>query len=156
MNKQTTYKIIAQNKKAGHDYFFEERLEAGIELLGWEVKSLRAGKGQLTDSYVLLKNGEAWLLGAHIQPLGNVPEYLHPDPIRSRRLLLKHKELNKLIGAVERQGYTVVATHMYWDRHLVKVGIALAKGKKQFDKRQTLKERDFARDKARGFKEQKS
>jgi SsrA-binding protein len=153
MSKEITYKVIAQNKKAGHDYFLEERLEAGVALLGWEVKSLRAGKGQLTDSYVLLKNGEAWLIGAHIQPLSNVPEYLHPDPTRSRRLLLKEKELNKLFGAVERQGYTIVATHMYWNRHLVKVGIALAKGKKQFDKRETLKQRDFARDKARGFRE---
>ncbi|MFA6058641.1 MAG: SsrA-binding protein SmpB [Taibaiella sp.] len=155
MKPQTTYKIIAQNKKASHDYFLEERLEAGIELLGWEVKSLRAGKGQLTDCYVLLKNGEAWLIGAHIQPLPNVPEYLHPDPTRSRRLLLKHKELNKLFGAVEREGYTLVATHLYWNRHLVKAGIALAKGKKQYDKRQTEKERDFARDKARGFREKK-
>lgn len=155
MTKQTTYKIIAQNKKASHDYFLEERLEAGIELLGWEVKSLRAGKGQLTDCYVLLKSGEAWLIGAHIQPLQNVPEYLHPDPTRSRRLLLKQKELNKLFGAVEREGYTLVATHLYWNRHLVKAGIALAKGKKQYDKRQSEKERDFARDKARGFREKK-
>ncbi len=153
MNKQTPQKIIAQNKKAGHEYFLEERIEAGISLLGWEVKSLRAGRGQLTESYVLLKSGEAWLFGAHIQPLPNVPEYLHPDPIRSRRLLLKAKELNKLIGAVERKGYTVVATKLYWDRHLVKLEITLAKGKKQFDKRATLKERDFARDKARGFRE---
>lgn len=153
MTKQTTHKIIAQNKKAGHDYFFEEHLEAGIALLGWEVKSLRAGKGQLTDSYVLLKDGEAWLIGAHIQPLPNVPAYLFPDPRRTRRLLLNAKELNKLFGAVERKGYTIVATQLYWKRHLVKVNIALAKGKKQFDKRAALKERDFARDKARGFRE---
>ncbi len=153
MSKEFTHKVIAQNKKAYHDYFIEERLEAGIALLGWEVKSLRAGKGQLTDSYVLLKNGEAWLLGAHIQPLSNVPEYLHPDPIRSRRLLLKEKELNKLFGAVERKGYTLIATQMYWNRHLVKVEVALAKGKKQYDKRETEKERDFVRDKARGFRE---
>lgn len=152
MSKQTTQKMIAQNKKASHNYFFEERLEAGIALLGWEVKSIRAGKCQLTDSYVLLKDGQAWLIGAHIQPLPNVPAYLYPDPTRSRRLLLKAKELNKLFGAVERKGYTVVATKMYWDRHLVKVDIALAKGKKEYDKRETEKQRDFVRDKARGFR----
>jgi SsrA-binding protein len=153
MSKQITQKIIALNKKAGHNYFLEEHIEAGISLLGWEVKSLRAGRGQLTESYVVLKNGEAWLIGAHIQPLPNVPDYLHPDPVRSRRLLLKHKELNKLFGAVERKGYTVVATKMYWDRHLIKLGIALAKGKKEFDKRATIKEREHVRNKARGFRE---
>lgn len=153
MSKEITQKVIAQNKKAGHNYFIETRLEAGISLFGWEVKSLRAGKGQLTDSYVLLKNREAFLIGAHIQPLPNVPEYLHPDPIRTRRLLLKEKELNKLFGAVDRQGYTIVATKMYWSRHLVKVEIGLAKGKKEYDKRETVKERDFVRNKARGFRD---
>lgn len=134
---------IALNKKARHDYFIEERFEAGIALAGWEVKALRAGKGQLTDSYVYFKNGEAWLLGAQIQPLPQASTHFVIDPKRTRKLLLKSREIAKLQLAVEAKGYTVVATALYWKQHLVKCEIALAKGKQQHDKRETEKERDW-------------
>lgn len=134
---------IAQNKKARHDYFIEERFEAGVALAGWEVKALRAGKGQLTDSYVIFKNAEAWLLGAQIQPLPQASTHFVTDPQRTRKLLLKRRELAKLQQAVEQKGYTVVATALYWKQHLVKCEIALAKGKQLHDKRDTEKERDW-------------
>lgn len=134
---------IAQNRKARHDYFIEERIEAGIALAGWEVKALRAGKGQLTDSYVYFKNGEAWLLGAQIQPLPQASTHFVIDPQRTRKLLLNRREITKLQEAVEAKGYTVVATALYWKSHLVKCEVALAKGKQQHDKRQTEKERDW-------------
>jgi len=140
---------IAQNKKARFDYFIEERFEAGIELQGWEVKSLRAGKAQLTESYVLLKDGEAWLLGAHITPLPTASTHIEPDPTRTRRLLLHRKEIDRLTGLVERKGYTLVALELYWSKRRAKLAIGLAKGKKQHDKRATEKDRDWARDKAR-------
>lgn len=144
--------VIAQNKKAGHDYFFEEHLEAGIALQGWEVKSLRAGKLQLVDSYVLLKGNEAWLLGSLITPLPTASTHVKADPSRTRKLLLHRKEIARLIGAREREGYTLVATRMYWLRGKVKVNIALAKGKKQHDKRAVVKQRDWSREKARILK----
>lgn len=140
---------IALNKKAKHDYFIEERFEAGIALLGWEVKSLRAGKCQLVDSYVLLKGGEAWLLGARIEPLHSASTHVSSDPIRTRKLLLNRRELSQIFGAVQKQGYTAICTAMYWKRHLVKVEIALAKGKKKHDKRATEKDRDWDRQKLR-------
>jgi SsrA-binding protein len=143
---------IALNKKARHDYFIEDKYEAGIALRGWEVKSLRAGRAQLTESYVVIKNGEAWLLGAHITPLPTASTHIHADPTRTRRLLLHRNELDKLIGAVERKGYTLVALAMYWKHGLVKLEIGLAKGKKQFDKRADEKAKDWQREKGRLLK----
>lgn len=140
---------IAQNKKARFDYHLEEKLEAGIALQGWEMKSLRAGKAQLTDSYVLLKNGEAWLIGALITPLQTVSTHFVVDPTRTRKLLLKKREIDHLIGATQQKGYTCVCTALYWKGHLVKAAIALAKGKQLHDKRETEKERDWNREKQR-------
>ncbi|MDU9411865.1 SsrA-binding protein SmpB [Pseudomonas solani] len=140
---------IAQNKKALHDYFVEQRFEAGMALAGWEVKSLRAGKAQLVDSYVLLKDGEAWLLGSHFTPLKTASTHVIADPVRTRKLLLHKRELGKLIGAVQQKGYACVALSLYWKAHLVKCEIALVKGKKEFDKRATEKERDSDREIAR-------
>jgi len=140
---------IAQNKKARFDYHLVEKFEAGIALLGWEVKALRAGKGQLTETYVLFKDGEAWLMGALIQPLPTASTHFVTDPTRTRKLLLKRKELDKLREATEQKGYTVVATALYWKNHLVKCQIALAKGKQEHDKRETEKERDWNRQKQR-------
>ena len=143
---------IALNKKARHEYFIEERIEAGIELEGWEVKSLRAGKIQLQDGYVLLRNSEAFLFGAHITPLPTASTHISPDPQRTRRLLLHRREIARLTGAVERKGYAVVATAMYWKNGRAKVEIGLAKGKKQHDKRATEKERDWKREQGRILK----
>lgn len=140
---------IALNKKARHDYFIEEKFEAGLELQGWEVKSCREGKAQLTDSYVIFKNGEAWLLGARVQPLPSASTHFVTEPDRTRRLLLNKRELAKLIAAVEQKGHTVVATALYWKKHLIKCEIALAKGKAKHDKRETEKQRDWNREKQR-------
>lgn len=140
---------IALNKRAKYDYFIEERIEAGLVLAGWEVKSLREGKGQLTDSYVIFKNGEAWLLGAQIQPLPTVSTHYVTDPSRTRKLLLNHRELAKLQEAANQKGYTIVATALYWKKHMVKCEVALAKGKQHHDKRETEKERDWNREKQR-------
>lgn len=148
-NKSPGGGTIALNKRVRFDYHIEERFEAGIVLEGWEVKSLRAGKAQLTDSYVLLKDGEAWLIGAQITPLSTASTHFVSDPTRTRKLLLNEKELDRLIGAVQQKGYTCVATALYWKRHLVKCEIALAKGKKEHDKRDTEKERDWGREKQR-------
>jgi SsrA-binding protein len=150
--KNTGGATIALNKKAGHDFFIEERYEAGIALQGWEVKSLREGRVQIKESYITLKEGEAFLFGAHIVPLSTASTHIHPDPIRTRRLLLHRSELNKLIGLVERKGYTLVPTAMYWKKGLAKVEIGLAKGKKLHDKRASEKDRDWQREKARLFK----
>lgn len=147
--KQQTGNTIALNKRAKFDYFIEERFEAGMVLAGWEVKSLREGKGQLTDSYVIFKNEEAWLLGAQIQPLPTASTHFVTDPIRTRKLLLNRRQLERLQEAIEQKGYTVVATALYWKQHLVKCEVALAKGKKQHDKRDTEKERDWNRQKQR-------
>lgn len=143
---------IAQNKRARFDYHIEETIEAGVALLGWEVKSCRAGKVQLTDSYVIFKNGEAWLLGAQIQPLPTASTHFVTDPIRTRKLLLNRKEIAHLQAAVEQKGYAIVCTAMYWKNHLIKCAIGLAKGKKQHDKRATEKERDWNREKRRILK----
>jgi len=143
---------IALNKKARHDYFIEERFEAGLALQGWEVKSLRAGRVQLSESYVLIKDGEAWLFGTHISPLPTASTHIHPDPLRNRKLLLHRRELDKLIGAVERKGYALVPTAMYWSHGRAKLEIGLAKGKKQHDKRATEKDRDWQREKQRLMK----
>lgn len=140
---------IALNKKSRHDYALEEHFEAGLVLLGWEVKSIRAGRVQLKESYVILKNSEAWLLGAHISPLASACAYVTADPVRTRKLLLHKRELNKLYGAVQRKGYTVVPTAMYWKNGRAKLDIALAKGKQMHDKRATEKTKDWAREKQR-------
>ena len=138
-------KTIALNKKARFNYFIEERYEAGLILEGWEVKSLRAGRAQLSEGYVLLRDGEAWLLGAHISPLASASSHVDTDPTRTRKCLLNRRELDHLIGAVERRGYTLVPTAMYWKGGRAKLEIGLGKGKKQYDKRQTTKERDWQR-----------
>ncbi|MEX1222023.1 MAG: SsrA-binding protein SmpB [Idiomarina sp.] len=143
---------IALNKRARHEYFLETKFEAGVALQGWEVKSIREGKANIRDSYVILKDGEAFLIGAQIQPLLSASSHVVCDPDRTRKLLLKQREIDKLIGAIEREGYAVVATAMYWKKHLVKLEIYLAKGKKTHDKRDTVKERDWQRTKARVMK----
>lgn len=150
--KKSTTASIVNNKKARFEYFIEEEFEAGLVLQGWEVKSLRAGKINLTDAHVIIKKGEAWLLGAQIQPLSTASTHIIADPIRTRKLLLSRRELNKLIGQVERQGYTIVPLSLYWQKNLVKTKIALAKGKKTHDKRDTVKARDWQREKARIMK----
>ena len=137
---------IAQNKKARHDYFIEHKFEAGLVLAGWEVKSLRAGKAQLVDSYVLLKNDEAWLIGCHIAPLTAACTHVIADPLRTRKLLLNRRELEKLATAVQQKGYACVALSIYWKQHLIKCEIGLGKGKKEYDKRNTEKERDSDRE----------
>ena len=143
---------IALNKKARHDYILEDRFEAGLSLLGWEVKSLRAGKVQIRDSYILLKNNEAFLFGTHITPLQTASTHINPEPQRSRKLLLHRQELNRLIGAVERKGYTLVPTALYWKHGRAKLEIALAKGKQAHDKRQSEKDKDWSRQKNRLLK----
>ena len=149
MMSEQENKTIALNKKARFDYEIEAQYEAGLVLQGWEVKSLRAGKVQLVDSYVLLKNNEAWLLSSLITPLGTVSTHITPDPRRTRKLLLNRSELNKLIGLVERKGYTLIPLALYWKNNRVKMSIALARGKKLYDKRQTERDRDWQREKQR-------
>ncbi|MFK5969929.1 MAG: SsrA-binding protein SmpB [Candidatus Marithrix sp.] len=148
----TTNNTIGLNKKARFDYFLQDKFEAGLVLEGWEVKSLRAGRLQLRDTYVILKNGEAWLLGAIIIPLESASSHVHPESQRTRKLLLHRSELNKLIGAVERKGQTLVPIAMYWKQGKAKLEIAIAKGKKDYDKRDTEKDRDWQREKERLFK----
>lgn len=150
--KKTPDNTIAVNRKARHEFFLEERFEAGLVLEGWEVKSLREGKIQLNDSYVLVRNGEAWLSGALISPLKTASTHISPSPQRDRKLLLHKSELNKLIGAVERKGYTLVPLSMYWKKGIAKIEVALAKGKQLHDKRATEKDRDWNREKARIIK----
>lgn len=153
-NKKTSSGgTIALNKKAKHEYHIETRFEAGLALTGWEVKSLRAGKAQLVDSYVLLKDGEAWLLGAHITPLTSASTHVVADPTRTRKLLLHRKEIDKIIGKVEQSGYTCVPLALYWKGNKVKCEIALVKGKKEYDKRASEKERDWNRQKQRIVRE---
>ncbi len=149
---QKTNSTIAVNRRAQHDYFIEDRFEAGLVLEGWEVKSLRAGRVQLDQGYILLKNGEGWLFGALITPLQTVSTHVVAEAQRSRKLLLHQNELNKLIGYIDRRGYTVVPLALYWKNNRVKIEIGLAKGKKQHDKRAAEKERDWQREKQRMFK----
>ena len=151
--KKSDTAIITANKKAPYEYFIETRYEAGLVLQGWEVKSLRAGRIQLVDSYVLIKNSEAWLLGTQIPPLLSASTHINPEPQRTRKLLLNRKELNKLVGAVQREGYTVVPLKLYWKHSRAKLEIGLAKGKKQHDKRANIKERDWQRSKQRMLKQ---
>lgn len=146
--------IIAQNRRAKFDYHIEKELIAGIVLEGWEVKSLRAGKLQLADTYVRIRNAEAWLMGAFITPLPTASTHIYADPTRSRKLLLNKKEIDQLTGLIEQKGYTVVTLNALWQKGKAKVRIGVAKGKKQYDKRQAIKARDWQREKARQFKHQ--
>jgi len=150
--KKADDNMIAVNRKVRHDFFIEERFEAGLVLEGWEVKSLRDGRVQLNESYVHVRNGEAWLANALITALKTASTHIKPEPQRDRKLLLHRKELGKLIGAVDRKGYTLVPLNMYWKKGKAKIQIALAKGKQLHDKRATEKERDWNRDKARIMK----
>jgi SsrA-binding protein len=143
---------IALNKRARHDYFIEESFEAGLVLEGWEVKSLRAGRAQVAEAYVVVRNGEIWLVGANITPLTSASTHVHPDPGRSRKLLLARREIDRLIGSVERAGYTMVPLSLYWKKGRAKLEVGLAKGKKQHDKRATERDRDWQRQKARIMK----
>jgi SsrA-binding protein len=141
--------LIVANKKASHDYFLEDKFEAGVALLGWEVKSLRERKVQLVDSHIFVKNGEAWLFGANFVPLPSVSSHYVADPTRARKLLLNQRELSRIFAGIQQKGYTCVCTKLYWKGHLVKAQIALAKGKHQYDKRQTEKEREWNLDRRR-------
>ena len=146
--QDTPSSTIVLNRFARHEYHLEDRFEAGLALEGWEVKSLRSGRIQIKDSYVLLKDGEAFLLGALITPLPTASTHIHPEPGRTRKLLLHRPEIDKLVGSVERKGYTVVPTAMYWKKGRAKVELALARGKKEHDKRASEKERDWQRQKS--------
>ncbi|MDD5580751.1 MAG: SsrA-binding protein SmpB [Methylobacter sp.] len=151
-NKNQQNNTIAVNRQATHEYFIEERFEAGIVLQGWEVKSLRDGRVQLKESYVVLKRGEAWLSGAHISALLSASTHVKPEAVRAKKLLLHRHELSKLIGSVERKGYTLIPLSMYWKNGRAKLEIGLAKGKQLHDKRATSKDRDWQREKARIMK----
>ena len=154
MNKKTTNgtKTIALNKRARFEFHIEERLEAGLSLEGWEVKSLRDSRVQFTDSYVLLKDNEAFLFGCRIDPLPTAAKHITPDPTRTRKLLLHRREIDRITKLVDRKGFTVVPTAMYWSHGKVKVEIGTAKGKKDHDKRADQKDRDWQRQKARIMK----
>jgi SsrA-binding protein len=144
--------VIAENRKARHEYFIEETYEAGMSLQGWEVKSARAGRVQIKEAYVFVKDAEAFVFGAHVSPLPTASTHIIPDPIRTRKLLLNRAELNRLIGAVDRKGYTLVPLEMYWKNGKAKLKIGLAKGKQAHDKRATEKDRDWNREKSRLMK----
>ncbi|MFN5791196.1 MAG: SsrA-binding protein SmpB [Burkholderiales bacterium] len=140
---------IIQNKKAFHDYFIEERYEAGIALEGWEVKAIRAGRSNLKEAYVIVRQGEVYLIGCHISALPEASKHVSPDPVRTRKLLLKAEEIRKLIGKVERAGYALVPIDMHYVRGRIKLEMGRAKGKKPHDKRDTEKDREWAREKQR-------
>ena len=140
---------IVENRKAYHDYFIEERFEAGIALEGWEVKAIRGGRANLKEAYVVVKSGELMLIGAHISPLTTASTHVHPDPTRTRRLLLHREEINRLIGKVERAGYTLVPLNLHFSKGRIKCEVGLAKGKKQHDKRAAIKEREWNREQQR-------
>jgi SsrA-binding protein len=143
---------IAQNKKAFHDYFIEEKFEAGLVLEGWEVKAMRAGRVQLKEAYVIVRNGALHLIGSHVSPLPTASTHVHPDPTRTRKLLMHAEEINKLIGKVERAGYTLVPLDLHYKRGRIKLEIGLAKGKKQHDKRESERDREWQREKQRLLK----
>jgi len=151
-NKKQPDNTIAVNRQATHDYFIEEQFEAGLVLEGWEVKSLRDGRIQLKESFIQIQRGEAWLMGAHISPLLSASTHVNPISVRKKKLLLHRQELNKLIGAVDRKGLTLIPLSMYWIRGRAKLKLGLARGKKLHDKRATAKDRDWQRDKARIMK----
>lgn len=151
-NKKTPSNVIAQNKKARFEYFIEQEYEAGLSLEGWEVKSLRQGKVQLNESYILLKNHEAWLFGALITPLISTSTHNQADPLRLRKLLMHRQEIDRLIGAVDQKGLTLIPLNLHWAKGKIKLSLGLAKGKKLHDKRATEKEREWNRDKQRVMK----
>jgi len=140
---------IVENRKAFHDYFIEERYEAGVALEGWEVKAIRAARAQLKEAYVVIRNRELYLIGAHISPLGSASTHVQPDPVRTRKLLLHAEQINRLIGKVEQAGYTLVPLNLHYAKGRIKLEIGLARGKKQYDKRATAKEREWNREKQR-------
>jgi len=140
---------IVENRRAGHDYFIEERFEAGLALEGWEVKAIRAGRAQLNEAYVIVRAGEIFLIGAHISALPTASTHITPDPVRTRKLLLHEEEIRRLVGKVERAGYALVPLDLHYNRGRVKLAIGLAKGKKQYDKRHAEREREWNRDKQR-------
>lgn len=142
-------RTIAENRKARHDYFIEDTLEAGLMLQGWEVKSLRDGRANIREGYAVIRNGEAWLVGANFSPLPAASTHVVPDPVRSRKLLLNRRELDRLVGAVERGGYTLVPLSLYWKNGRAKLALGLARGKKQHDKRASDRERDWDRQRQR-------
>jgi SsrA-binding protein len=144
---------IVDNKKAFHDYFIEDRFEAGLVLEGWEVKSIRAGRSQLKEAYVIARNGEIFLFGAHISPLPTASTHVQPDPVRTRKLLLNASEISKLIGKVERSGYTLVPLNLHLSKGRIKCEVGLARGKKQYDKRDAEKERDWQREQQKIMKQ---
>jgi SsrA-binding protein len=144
---------IAQNKKALHDYFIEERFEAGLVLEGWEVKAIRAGRAQLKEGYIVIRKAELFLIGAHITPLPEASTHVKPDPVRTRKLLLQRDQIDKLIGKVERAGYTLVPLDLHYKGGRVKCELGLAKGKKQYDKREVEREREWQREKQRVLKQ---
>ncbi len=147
---------IVQNKKAFHDYFIEERYEAGLVLEGWEVKAIRAGRANLKEAYVTVKDGALYLLGSHISPLASASTHIVPDPTRTRKLLLNMAEINKLIGKVQRAGYTLMPLDLHFKNGRIKINVGLAKGKKQHDKRASEKERDAAREAQQAMKKERS
>lgn len=146
---KATPRLIAENRRARYDYFIEERIEAGLALEGWEVKSMRAGRAQLAEAYVYVRNGEGFLIGAHVSPLPTASTHRVADPVRTRKVLLHRSELDRLVGAVERRGYTIVPLELYWKNGRAKLLVGLAKGKQKHDKRATEKDRDWQRDRAR-------
>ena len=150
--KKTAENVIAVNRRARHDFFIESNFEAGLALEGWEVKSLRAGNAQLTEAYVNVKRGEAWLVGAHFAPLKTTSTHITANPTRARKLLLHRYELDRLTGAVERKGYTLIPLELHWHKGRAKLDIGLGKGKKQHDKRADRKDRDWQRQKERILK----
>lgn len=143
---------IVENRKARHEYFIEERYEAGLVLQGWEVKAIRSGHVQLAESYIVIRDGEIWVIGMHISPLANASTHIVPDTTRTRKLLLKSEEINKLIGRVEQRGYTLIPLNLHYSRGRIKMDIGLGKGKKQHDKRDTTRERDWQREQERWLK----
>jgi len=140
---------IVENRKAFHDYFIEERYEAGLALEGWEVKSIRAGRAQLAEAYVIVRNEELFLIGCHISPLSSASTHVHADPVRTRKLLMRSEEMKRLIGKVERAGYTIVPLNLHYRGGWIKLEMGLAKGKKQHDKRQDIKDKDWQREQQR-------
>ncbi|MDR1968412.1 MAG: SsrA-binding protein SmpB [Burkholderiaceae bacterium] len=149
----TSKPVIAENKKAAFNYFFEERFEAGMVLEGWEVKALRAGKAQLTDGYVVIRDGQLYVIGCQINPLGTASTHVRPDAVRTKKLLMHGEQIRRLIGKVEQKGYTLVPLNLHWKNGRVKCEIALAKGKATHDKRDTIKEREGKREVERAMKQ---
>jgi SsrA-binding protein len=151
-SKKPSGNVIAVNRKARHDYFIEDNYEAGLSLEGWEVKCLREGRAQIAEAYVNLQKGEAWLVGAHFSPMTTTSTHIKADPTRSRKLLLNRNELDRLTGAVERKGYSLIPLNLHWHKGRAKLEVGLGKGKKQHDKRADKKDQDWQRQKARILK----